>query len=292
MAVGIQGDHPDINLRLKIAGSGDLLRRLEDGEIDVAFCFDKGGLDGRLAKRTISAGPLILVASPRRCIAVDLLAHGDTEIGPDQDVSVTANAKMPVEFLDALQIEQVDLVGNDSGGGIAQIFGPESLACTQPHAHRLRCARQLAAGGIQALSRDGSGGLRDALEAMLADKNIYRSAEALGPAYEHPEKVTDETIEAYLRSLVRTEQRTCDLQRFLAAFDCKHTLAVEAQLRDLKMPTLIVRGTDDIYFDVQWSRWLAEAIPSTRRRIELKDARTFFPKNARWNSIRNCARTG
>ena len=30
----------------------------------------------------------------RRCIAVDLLAHGDTEIAADQDVSVTANATM------------------------------------------------------------------------------------------------------------------------------------------------------------------------------------------------------
>src|ERR1700737_3548303 len=58
----------------------------------------------------------------RRCIAVDLLAHGDTEITPDQDVSVTANAKMLKEFLDALNIDRVDLVGNDSGGGIAQIF--------------------------------------------------------------------------------------------------------------------------------------------------------------------------
>jgi pimeloyl-ACP methyl ester carboxylesterase len=55
----------------------------------------------------------------RRCIAVDLLAHGDTEIAPDQDVSVTANAKMLKEVLDALKIDQVDLVGNDSGGGIA-----------------------------------------------------------------------------------------------------------------------------------------------------------------------------
>jgi pimeloyl-ACP methyl ester carboxylesterase len=35
----------------------------------------------------------------RRCIAVDLLAHGDTEIAPDQDVSVTANAKMLKEVL-------------------------------------------------------------------------------------------------------------------------------------------------------------------------------------------------
>src|SRR5262245_62277480 len=41
----------------------------------------------------------------RRCVAVDLLAHGDTEITPDQDVSVTANANMLKEFLDALKIE-------------------------------------------------------------------------------------------------------------------------------------------------------------------------------------------
>ena len=32
------------------------------------------------------------LADVRRCIALDLLAHGDTEIAPDQDVSVTANA--------------------------------------------------------------------------------------------------------------------------------------------------------------------------------------------------------
>src|SRR6266481_9856341 len=50
----------------------------------------------------------------RRTIAVDLLAHGDTEIAPDQNVSVTANAKMLSEFLDALNIDKVDLVGNDS----------------------------------------------------------------------------------------------------------------------------------------------------------------------------------
>ena len=53
---------------------------------------------------------------------MDLLAHGDTEIEPDQDVSVTANAKMLKEFLDALNINNVDLVGNDRGGRIVQIF--------------------------------------------------------------------------------------------------------------------------------------------------------------------------
>src|SRR5215813_4327368 len=38
----------------------------------------------------------------RRCLAPDLLAHGETRITADQDVSVTANAEMLVQFLDAL----------------------------------------------------------------------------------------------------------------------------------------------------------------------------------------------
>jgi len=113
---------------------------------------------------------------------------------------------------------------------------------------------------------------------MLADKGVYRSAQALGPAYEHPEQVSDETIETYLGPLVRSELRTQQFQRFLAAFDCNHTVAVEAQLRTLQAPTLIVWGTDDIYFDVKWSHWLAETIPGTRRRVELSGARIFFPE--------------
>src|SRR5207249_2017904 len=140
----------------------------------------------------------------RRCIAVDLLAHGDTEISPDQDVSVTANAKMLKEFIDALKIDRVDLVGNDSGGGIAQIF-----------------------------------------------------------AALYPERV---------RSLTLTD---CDN---------KHTIASEPQLKTLKAPTLIVWGTDDVYFDAKWSHWLAENIPGTRRRVEFKGARIIFPEE-RWEAF-------
>jgi pimeloyl-ACP methyl ester carboxylesterase len=216
----------------------------------------------------------------RRCIAVDLLAHGDTQIAPDQDVSATANAAMLLEFLDALEIDQVDLVGNDSGGGIAQIFAAlnpsrvRSLTLTDCDTHD----NWPPAAFKPFLEMAAAGGLRAALDAMLADKNVYRSAQALGPAYEHPERVTDETIEIYLRPFVSAEQRTRNLQRFLAAFDCKHTVAIEDGLRTLQAPTLIVWGTDDIYFDVQWGRWLAEAIPGTRRLVELQGARIFFPE--------------
>jgi 2-methylisocitrate lyase-like PEP mutase family enzyme len=127
---------------------------------------------------------------------------------------------------------------------------------------------------------------------MLSDKSVYRSPQALGPAYEHPEQVSDDSVEQYLRPFVRTEHRTRDLQRFLAAFDNKHTLAIEARLKTLKAPTLIVWGTDDVYFDVKWSHWLANNIPGTTRRVEFKGARVFFPEERWRSSTRNFAHTG
>ncbi len=216
----------------------------------------------------------------RRCIALDLLAHGETEIAPDQDVSVAANAEMLKQFLDALNIDQVDLVGNDSGGGISQIFSamhPErvrTLTLTDCDTHDNWPPEAFK----PFLAMAANGGLRGTLESMLADKAIYRSPQALGPAYEHPEKLTDESIETYLRPFIRTEQRLRDLERFLAAFDNKHTLAIEARLKALKAPTLIVWGTDDVYFDVKWSRWLAKTIAGTKRRVEFQGARIFFPE--------------
>lgn len=222
----------------------------------------------------------------RRCIAVDLLAHGDTEIGPEQNVSVTANAEMLTEFLDALKVDQVDLVGNDSGGGICQIFAAlypgrvRSLTLTDCDTHDNWPPEAFK----PFLAMAANGGLRRTLEAMLSDKSVYRSPDALGPAYEDPARLSDEDIEAYLRPFVKSEQRLRDLQRFLAAFDSKHTLAVEDRLKTLKAPTLIAWGTDDVYFDVRWSYWLAENIPGTRRRMELKGARIFFPEE-RWREF-------
>lgn len=232
-------------------------------------------LNGYLWRNQLDA-----LSDVRRCIAIDLLAHGDTEIDPDQDVSATANARMIGEFLDALRIDRADLIGNDSGGGIAQIFAalnPErvrSLALTDCDAHDNWPPDAFK----PFLEMVAAGGLRRTLEAMLADKSIYRSAAALGPAYEHPDRITDATIEIYLRPFLRSDGRLRDLERFLLAFDCRHTLAVERSLRVLNAPTLIVWGTDDVYFDVRWSHWLADTIPGTRRRVELQGARIFFPE--------------
>jgi pimeloyl-ACP methyl ester carboxylesterase len=58
----------------------------------------------------------------RRCVAIDLMGLGYTEIGSSQDVSFTAQARMIAEVMDELGIERADLIANDSGGAISQIF--------------------------------------------------------------------------------------------------------------------------------------------------------------------------
>src|SRR5579863_379208 len=196
--------------RKQVETSSGRISYIEQGGGPVALFVHGVLLNGHLWRRQLAG-----LSDMRRCIAVDLLAHGDTEIAPGHDISVTANAEMLKQFLDALKIDQIDLVGNDSGGGICQIFAalhPErvrSLTLTDCDTHDNWPPEAFK----PFLAMAANGGLRRTLEAMLADKSIYR--QALGPAYEHPERVTDDSIETCLGPLVRTEQRTSDFERFL-----------------------------------------------------------------------------
>lgn len=69
---GFRAAHAGIDIKLRIAGSGDLLRRLGEGEIDAAFCFerplgldiDAGAPDQRFARRVVAHEPLALIAPP------------------------------------------------------------------------------------------------------------------------------------------------------------------------------------------------------------------------------------
>ena len=54
--------------------------------------------------------------------------------------------------------------------------------------------------------------------------------------------------------------------------------AVEPQLRNLQVPTLVVWGTGDPFFDVSWAYWLRDTIPGVTRVVTVDDARLFFPE--------------
>lgn len=219
------------------------------------------------------------VADLRRCLAIDLLAHGATRMRESADLSFTGQAKMLNAFCDRLELSQVDLVANDSGGAIAQIFAARypqrirSLTLTNCDVHdnwpppAFEASRRAVA----------EGKLADVLSAMLRDIHFARANFAI--AYEDPSRLSVETVREYLAPLAQSPERIRDLERwFAAAHDNSQTVQIEPLLRELRAPTQIVWGTADVFFSVEWAHWLAKTIPGARRVIELEGAKLFFPE--------------
>jgi len=217
----------------------------------------------------------------RRCITVDLLAHGETRTASGCDLTFSAQADMLAEFCEALQLDQVDLVGNDSGGGIAQIFATRypdklrSMTLTNCDVHD-NCPPQAIEPLLNVLRQGQMTGFG---KAMLANADVARRA--LGAGYEFPERLSPETIQTYLQPLFGTEERAQLLERLLQtcflAPEC-HSAFVLQGLSDFRTPTLVVWGTADIFFDVKWAEWLRNTIPGTREVVMLEGAKLFFPE--------------
>jgi pimeloyl-ACP methyl ester carboxylesterase len=212
----------------------------------------------------------------RRCLAVDLLAHGESaNPGPEQ-MTIEAQVEMVTDVLDGLGIDRVDLVGNDSGGAIAQLIAartPErvrSLVLTNCDTHDNWPPEAFRT--IVDLARTGD--LAETVQALAADPEAARVALASG--FEDPAALSDETVSSFFASFADTARAEA-LQAYVARMDSAVTVAVRDDLARFDRPTLIVWGTADDFFGVGWAHWLAETIPGTVRCVELDGAKLFFP---------------
>ena len=219
-------------------------------------------------------------AGVRRCIAFDNLGHGATDVAPGQAVDVEAQAEAARDFLDALGIDSVDIVGNDSGGAIAQFFAvryPErvrTMTLTNCDVHDNNPSEEFRP--IIELARSGA---RPALvERLLSDPALARSKRSFGGVYEDPMTFGDEAIDVYLRPLVRSPEAADAFARFIASLGACHTVRLESSLRSLEAPTLIAWGTADTTFPLQWAVWLQNTLPNARPVAAIEGAKLFWPE--------------
>jgi pimeloyl-ACP methyl ester carboxylesterase len=129
------------------------------------------------------------------------------------------------------------------------------------------------------------GTLAPIFQSMLDRPDLARERSARGESvplfrsYADPTILTDEVIRLYLQPLLSSQQRIEAFQRYWLGFDNAHTLAIHSALKALQIPTLIVWGLQDIFFDKKWAYWLKDTIPGARRVIEIADGRLFFPED-------------
>jgi pimeloyl-ACP methyl ester carboxylesterase len=222
----------------------------------------------------------------RRCIAIDLMGLGYSEIAPTQDVFFPAQARMIAEVMDALTLGRADLIANDSGGAIAQIFAahhPErlsSLVLTNCDAHDNWPPQVL-----PLIEHARNGTLAPIFQPLVDRPDLARERSARGEpvplfrCYADPSVLTDDIIRLYLQPLLSSPERIDAFQRYWLGFDNRHTVAVHPALKTLQVPTLIVWALDDFFFDRKWAYWLKDTIPGARRVVEVEDARLFFPED-------------
>jgi pimeloyl-ACP methyl ester carboxylesterase len=219
------------------------------------------------------------VGEARRCISIDLPGHGGTRALPDVELSFRTQAEVLEAVCAALDLDQVDLVANDSGGAIAQIFAARhpdrirSFTLTNCDVHDNWPPEAI--GPIREIVDRGEIGAFGAQ--LLGDIDTARSVFSI--AYEHPERLSEETVRTYLGPLFASPESVRALERwFEGAHDCAQTVEVEPLLRELTAPTLVVWGTDDVFFPLQWAYWLRDTIPGCTTVVELEGAKLFFPE--------------
>lgn len=216
----------------------------------------------------------------RRCIAPDMMGLGHTEVAPDQPLDFDAQAQMLIEFLDALGITEIDLVGNDSGGGIAQILATNapsrirSLTLTNCDTHD----NWPPAAFMPIVQLGKAGKFGDALAGLLARPAAARSPAGLGVGFEFPDRLSEDVIAVYLTPLTAAPERRSQISKYVAVQDNMQTVRIENKLKAFDKPTLILWGDKDVFFATEWAQWLAKTIPGTRKVEILEGAKLFFPE--------------
>jgi pimeloyl-ACP methyl ester carboxylesterase len=214
----------------------------------------------------------------RRCVAVDLPLHGHTPAAADQDFTLPGFARFLAEFCEGLDLNDIDLVANDTGGAISQAFAtghPEllhTLTLTNCETHKnmppkvLLPAAWLAHLGLAA--RISPRLLRDIRRGR---KRFY------GLGYQDIEALPEDLARFWLETQFATPELARQNQRIMTSLHARDLLAIEPALARLQVPTLIVWGTGDIFFRRKWAYWLRDIIPGATEVVELSGARIFFP---------------
>jgi pimeloyl-ACP methyl ester carboxylesterase len=232
---------------------------------------------GLLASGMLWAMVVPELAGEARCIVPELpLGAHAKPMNPDAELSPRSVARMLAELMDKLDLNDVTVVGNDTGGAICQLLVTEHservgrmvlTPCDAfehffPPAFRpMQWAAKVP--GVLGLS----------LQPMRI-KAIRNSPIGFGGLSKRG--IPDEAADAALGTYFGNRAIRRDTERFVRKVSNKDTLAAAERLRDFDRPVLLAWAREDKFFKVKLAERLLERLPQGRLEL-IDDTYTFVP---------------
>jgi pimeloyl-ACP methyl ester carboxylesterase len=240
-----------------------------------AIVFAHGaGVNGDVWRKVVPA-----LATDHRCLAVDLPLGGHSlPLRGDQDLSLYGCAEILASFLEALDLQDVVLVANDTGGAIAQ-----ALVGSRPDR----------VGRLVLTSCDAFGNYpprpvaylktvtRSAVALwLLAQAMRLRVAQRLPIAYGWAthRRIERRIMGSYLHGLRSSPGVRRDFSHLLRRADPADTIVAADGLRTFHRPALVAWAADDRFFPREHGERLAELLPQGRF-VLIERSRTFIPED-------------
>jgi pimeloyl-ACP methyl ester carboxylesterase len=227
-------------------------------------------VDGRLWEGVVDR-----LSDRFRCLAPDWpIGAQQIAMKPDADLTPPGVAATIASFLDALELEDVTIVGNDSGGAMSQVLvtrHPQRvgrLVLTNCDTYEnfppgIFKAMPLLAklpGGMTLLSLP----FRSGAVARAAFKPFTRKP------------IPAELVASWMAPGLNDKGVRHDLEKVTVGMNKRHTLAAAAELRDSQLPILLTWAPGDKLFPIAGAERLA-AEAGNARIVEIPDSNTFVP---------------
>jgi pimeloyl-ACP methyl ester carboxylesterase len=250
------------------------IRYRESGEGDPIVFIHGLLVDGRLWRKVTP-----LLEQGHRCIVPDLpLGSHLTPMKPDADLSPPGLARIVDGFLEALDLDGVTLVANDTGGAIAQITAanhPERIGrLVLTNCDAFENFLPPAFRPLQYASRV-PGLLTGLLQSMRFDP-LRRTPLAFGWLIKHDLK--NAPLAGWVEPFLSDRAIRRDTVKVLRGIDPRFTIDAAEKLRSFDRPVMLAWAVEDRFFKLRFAERLAATIPGARlERIE--DSYTFVSED-------------
>ncbi|MFI5122299.1 MAG: alpha/beta fold hydrolase, partial [Vicinamibacteria bacterium] len=183
-----------------------------------------------------------------------------------------------IDFLAALDLDEVTLVGNDTGGAICQLVvtrhpervGRLVLTPCDAYENFLPPAFRY----LQLLARV-PGGVGAVAQSMRIPA-VRRTPLAFG--WLSKSRIPAEVLAGWTAPIIREPGVRADARKVLRGISNSYTLEAAERLRDFEGPTMLAWATEDRFFKPRFAERLAADIPGSRLEW-IDDSRTFVSED-------------